>query len=484
MSIARALSNAMTGFAATARGTEIVAANLANVMTPGYARREVALSPQTHRGNVGGVQVDGIIRHVNAGLLKETRSAAASHGEAAARAAHLRAMEQVIGLPGAPHSLETALSRFQSALSAAAARPDDELRLTEVAHAAAQLTSRFNAASGAAQGARTAAEQAIAGDVATVNATLDRVAYLNRRITSVQAEGQDTSPLQDERQLLVDRISSIVPLQQIARDGGGIALFTREGAVLLDGTSAARLEFYPAGEVQVSQSVGAGLRNLVFNGTELSSAQMHLFAGGSLGAQFEIRDQLAPTLQRGLDALAFELQSRLASPQVDPTLMPGQPGLFIDRDQPSGAASLTGLAGRIALNPVLAPTTGGEAWRIRAGLGATSSEPVGMTTVLFGLVEALTAARPSSAPGAFDGTDPVASRFATVVARQASARVEADGSLAIHNAQLSTLQARQMADGVDSDAEIQRLLQYEQAYAANARVIRAIDEMINSLLRM
>jgi flagellar hook-associated protein 1 FlgK len=41
-----------------------------------------------------------------------------------------------------------------------------------------------------------------------------------------------------------------------------------------------------------------------------------------------------------------------------------------------------------------------------------------------------------------------------------------------------------MADGVDSDAEMQRLLQYEQAYAANARVIRAIDEMINYLLRM
>ena len=41
MSIARALSNAMSGLTATARGTETVAANMANAMTPGYARREL-----------------------------------------------------------------------------------------------------------------------------------------------------------------------------------------------------------------------------------------------------------------------------------------------------------------------------------------------------------------------------------------------------------------------------------------------------------
>jgi flagellar hook-associated protein 1 FlgK len=41
-----------------------------------------------------------------------------------------------------------------------------------------------------------------------------------------------------------------------------------------------------------------------------------------------------------------------------------------------------------------------------------------------------------------------------------------------------------MAEGVDSDAEMQRLLQYEQSYAANARVLVAVDEMINQILRM
>ena len=59
MSIAKAISNAMSGLTATARGTETVASNIANVMTPGYARRDMVVSAQLHGG---GVRIDGITR--------------------------------------------------------------------------------------------------------------------------------------------------------------------------------------------------------------------------------------------------------------------------------------------------------------------------------------------------------------------------------------------------------------------------------------
>ena len=46
------------------------------------------------------------------------------------------------------------------------------------------------------------------------------------------------------------------------------------------------------------------------------------------------------------------------------------------------------------------------------------------------------------------------------------------------------LRTELLRDGVDTDDEIQLLLQIEQAYAANARVLVAVDEMINQILRM
>ena len=40
----------------------------------------------------------------------------------------------------------------------------------------------------------------------------------------------------------------------------------------------------------------------------------------------------------------------------------------------------------------------------------------------------------------------------------------------------------QLAQGVDTDAEMQTLLMVEQAYSANARVIKTIDELIQQLI--
>ena len=38
--------------------------------------------------------------------------------------------------------------------------------------------------------------------------------------------------------------------------------------------------------------------------------------------------------------------------------------------------------------------------------------------------------------------------------------------------------------GVDTDQELQRLIQIEQTYAANARLISVVDELMETLLRL
>ena len=42
----------------------------------------------------------------------------------------------------------------------------------------------------------------------------------------------------------------------------------------------------------------------------------------------------------------------------------------------------------------------------------------------------------------------------------------------------------ELAGGVDTDQELQKLLLIEQAYAANARVIQTADELIQLLIRL
>ncbi|CAM3255371.1 flagellar hook-associated protein FlgK [Paracoccus nototheniae] len=481
MSIAAAISNAMSGLGATARGTETVAGNIANVMTPGYARRQVTLSANTLGG---GVRIDGIARIVNATLVSEVRLAASSIGEGATRTVFHQRMEAVVGLPGGATSLSSALTNLQTALSAAATRPDDELRLAQVVSAADLLGRRLNDASDAVQSARSTAQRAIQSEVAELNTSLERVATLNTRIAILDSDGRDATPLMDERQRLIDRIAPIVPIQEVTREQGKVALFTIEGAVLLDGSLPARLDFAGADHVAAGQLVGAPLQLLTLNGTALTAGQMRLFSGGSLSANFQIRDVLAPQMQSELDDLAFDLHQRLADPLVDPTLTPAGTGLFTDAGARADAAGTVGLAGRITLNTAVDPSQGGQLWRLRSGLEALPGGPVGQSDILLAFAQALDSSQPAPAGSGFTGTEGLATRFGVIESRVASRRVDAQSELANRNARQSTVMSSLMSDGVDSDAEMQRLLHYEQSYAANARVLMAVDDMINQILRM
>lgn len=51
-------------------------------------------------------------------------------------------------------------------------------------------------------------------------------------------------------------------------------------------------------------------------------------------------------------------------------------------------------------------------------------------------------------------------------------------------ARMETASQQLLAQGVDTDQEMQTLLQVETAYSANAKVISAIDEMMQTILEL
>ena len=244
--------------------------------------------------------------------------------------------------------------------------------------------------------------------------------------------------------------------------------------------------FETANTVTPYMSIEDGsLSGLTINGystsTSSSSGRLH---GGTLGAQFEIRDELAPSAQSQIDALARDLIERFENSSVDPTLAAGQPGLFTDAGAVFDNTLEPGLANRLALNALVDPSTGGETWRLRDGLGASNPGPTGDASLLNALSDALTQTRvPSS--GDFGSSALSAFDVATGIASQlGSDRLREDQLLSFASAQFYELSERELANGVDTDSELQNLLIIEQAYAANARVIETVDEMFDTLIRL
>ncbi|MEZ5797012.1 MAG: flagellar hook-associated protein FlgK [Paracoccaceae bacterium] len=483
MSVSSALSSALTGLTASARQAEVVSSNVANASTPGYARRTVSLSAQVLGGSGQGVLVRGVQRDVDLYLINDRRAAQAGAGDRDVRASFLKQLEQIFGQPEDGASLSARVAAFDAALLEAASRPESEARLTTAVDAARSLANSLNAASDAIQQERARTDQKIATAVADLNSALQQVNDLNASIRSFSGAGQDVSALLDQRQQIVDRIAALVPLREIPRDHDQIALMTTGGAVLLDG-KAAELGFAGVHMVvpEMTQASG-GLSGLTINGRPMATAgETSLILGGELAGLFAVRDELAVAGQARLDALARDLVERFAEAGLDPTLTPGDPGLFTDAGGAFAAADEVGLSSRLALNAAVDPRQGGLASRLRDGLGAAATGPSGNAALLVALSDALTAARPLSSTGFAPASRSLLGLTAELMSSVSTERLNADVERAFAAARHATLDEMEKAGGVDTDQEMQALLVIEKNYAANAKVIQTVDEMISTLL--
>lgn len=482
MSLSAALANALSGLTATARRAEVVSANVANATTDGYARRELEVSTRLIGRTGGGVKVVGVTRHVDAALLQDRRLADAEAGNADTKAAFLKKVETLIGTPGDGASLSDRIATLGAALVTAASRPDSPARLQSVLDAAGSVASHLSTLTGAVQTARSDADDAIGAQVSKLNDTLAQIDRLNAAIVAERAAGRDANALLDQRQSLASKVAEIVPIREVARDHGQIALFTTGGAILLEG-SPASIGFVPVGVVTADMTVASGaLSGLTINGVTVQAGDDGVLGGGTLGAAFAVRDDLAPKAQAALDALARDLMSRFADPAVDPTLTGGRPGLLTDRGNAFDPLTEAGLAGRMTVNAAADPDRGGHLWRLRDGLGAPAQGNVGDGTTLSALGHALAAAR-VPASGSFIGVARSAAGLtADVVSQIAGDRQGAEAKQAYATVRQTAMTELQLANGVDTDAEMQSLLQVEQAYSANARVIQTIDNLIQTLI--
>ena len=227
------------------------------------------------------------------------------------------------------------------------------------------------------------------------------------------------------------------------------------------------------------------LSGLTLDGRDLVlPGDLRAIEGGRLAAEFAVRDADAPGFQSRLDALAAELVSRFSDSGLDPTLIPGDPGLFTDGGGAYDPLMLEGLAGRLAINAAVDPAQGGALWRLRDGIGATVEGDAGEARLLIALRDRLqdSAAPVVPQPGqGAAGIPAMVDRLLAVSAGDLSAREQV---AAFRSARYQTLDDSLRATGVNTDQEMQKLLMIERFYAANAKVIEAVDEMLGLLTRL
>ncbi len=482
MTLSSAMNAAMTGLYAASKTTSVVSDNLANALTPGFSRREMALS--TTPGGLPGVHVESITRAKDPAILAGRRSSEAEYSAAEQKAGFYESLSNVVGSVDDPTSLAARQSDLNAALIEAVSRPDSVPRLHELSVKSEALVNSINVAAEEISVQRNNAENSIERQVNQINVALKDIEKLNARITLADVVKHDTVSLKDERDQLIDQINVMIPVQVVPRRNGQVALFAKGGPALLDGR-ANELTYTHSTDISPYMTLDNGaLSGLEIRGLQVDTGPTGAIRGGTLAQEFEIRDVLSMEAQENLDVMARDLIERFQDPAVDGTLGLTDAGLFTDEGAFFDPVNELGIANRLQLNDKVSMEGAGETWRFRDGLNAVTPGNVGDASMLRGYIDALEESRSVTLPGMGVMNVTASSMAGNVLSQFALDQEVSKSSLSFAAAGFTEMSELERSEGVDTDAELQNLLIIEKAYAANAKVISVVDELLETMLRI
>lgn len=489
MTLSTAINKALSGVNATSVLLDVTAGNIANASTDGYSRRVAELSSVSlGAGGGGGVRVASVDLVTVDNITNDRRRAEAALARQTTVTDAYAVIDRMIGDVGEPGSLFDLYEAFETSLRQAADSPESTAAHNNVVTDAQSIVDFFNSAQDDLLKMREDADAEIAKQISALNAALADLEDSETEIARNTAAGIDATEALAARKAIVDQIAGIVPVIVERQDNGSLKLFTTGGFPLLD-PSGVSFDFTQATVITADQDYLAGvgtLSGVTVGGVDATPSGISSYAaleGGSLAALFEVRDVISVDLQATLDSLAADLIDRFDDEiNVDPTLVPGDPGLFTD-----GGAAFTGtvgLAGRLSLNPAVDPAAGGEVWRVRDGMGAAAEGVAGDNAIPVALLAAFTAANAPPAATGVGGFRSSTDLVAEVTSLLFTASENAEIDLATRAARYSTIRSSEIAAvGVNIDNELAALTVLEQAYAANAQVLAVIDDLFDLLLR-
>jgi flagellar hook-associated protein 1 FlgK len=214
-------------------------------------------------------------------------------------------------------------------------------------------------------------------------------------------------------------------------------------------------------------------------------------ASGTIAAMAQMRDDTTVTMQAQLDEISRGLIEGFA--EVDSTATnPPLAGLFTwsgGPALPTAGLLSDGLAGSIRVNAAFDATLGGDPQLIRDG-GANGAAYVANSTGAASFAERiLTLLDTLQAPQSFDPAAGIPDNMSVVDYAsssigwfEASRKAASDAAETKNAVMMRTGTALSNMTGVSIDEEMALLLDLEQSYAASAKLLQTVNDMLASLM--
>jgi len=464
----------------------VVAHNIANASTPGYTRQQViteAIVPPTTFGLGeaygrwkvgGGAQVQEIRQLRDNYLDIQYRNENQLLGQWHVRNDMLENLEAIFNEPS-DTGITTVLSQFFNSLEELSKNPESVSVRALVRENAVTLADTVQHIYTQLEGLQNQANQGVSITVNDINSHIEQIRDLNEQIFKYELNGTRANDLRDRRNLLVDELSKMINVTTTETSEGHFIVKTGDVELvnhfdMQQFSTEARSE----GE-KLNDSDVDGLLKVILNGEDVTSK----ISGGQLKGYIDMRDGIGlgavgeqnstvgiPYYMMKWNEWAKTFVKAFNDQHAAGYDVNGDPGglFFESADMPGWTAKDMKVSANIDdLNKIAASGVSGETGNSVNALA------------LLGLRDKTTGVFTEN--GSFE--DYINSLISTlgVDAQQAGRMMDNEQAL------IDQIESkRQSISGVLLDEELTNMIKYQQSYNAAARIITAMDEMLDVLI--
>jgi flagellar hook-associated protein 1 FlgK len=500
MNLDTSLSIATSGLASINAQYAVLAQNVANASTPGYAVEVSTPESQTSGDMPLGVFNAPATLQTNQALQSSLIAQNATVSGLQTTQASLQAIDGVLGTPGSTNDLGSLIGNLTNSFTTLLQNPSNATQQSTVVSTAQTLAEGINTLSNSYATQRQAAQNDLQSQVTTLNNALSSIGAISAQIVALKGGGLSTADLENQRNEAVQTLSKILNIRTVEQPSGDMTIFTPTGMTLPTNVGATPFSLAGASTAAGSYYPGGGIPGIMLRGSDVTSQ----IVGGQMGADITLRDTTIPTSQGELDELAEGLASRFAGQGLN---------LFTDGsgNVPQGGGTpaqsgYVGFASTIQVNSAVVanPSLVRDGTNAVSAIGFTPNPaggPAGFTTLLSNIVNfalgsqvqtgTAQPAMNTSGLGAtgtlnanFDATGDTLQQFATsLISSQSQQSATTTSNLNTEQALQTSLTSKiQTVSGVNMDTEMSQMLVLQNAYGANAKIMTAMQSMFTAIL--
>lgn len=444
---------------------QTVAHNIANKTTEGYSRQrvdQVTAEPVVEgRLQLGmGARAAQVNRVSNPFLDKQVANAAGKMGFADAQAEALSRVEQVFN-EQQNKSLNQYISDFFNSFRELANNPESTTVRTIVKESGEALSKDFQRVDTSLKSVQKDIDFQLMNKVESLNKMISEITQLNKQIADVEVQGIPANDQRDRRDLLVKKMTEVVDIKVAEGTSGMLNISTAGNALLVSGFDHIQLKTFtnPNDRLEIYARVSDSHPDINIT---------NRIKGGTLGGLIQVRDGTIAELRDKMDMMAFKISDEVNRAHMlgfDRTNRQGGE-FFANIDQVQGASQ------NFRVSQTIANDVNRVASAARPNAPGDNTVAAVISRIQYKEI--------------FDDKNATIDDFYNsqvgrigVITNQATRVRESQDNIL---KQMETL--RESVSGVSLDEEAAKMIEFQKAFDASARLIRTADEMFDTVLNL